>query len=187
MFRSALGQYLARPNSFCNTVMADERFVVIKDLYPKAKLHWLILPRSHTKDHPFMAFEDLDFLQQVREYADYVKKEALKHLQQSLPFALDDNWIKVGVHAVPTMDNLHIHVISKDMVSDSMKNNKHYNSFNTPFFVELDRFPIHENDAEAYNSYIKGDIKCWACGHSFGRQFKRLKEHLNDELGKIDR
>lgn len=50
------------------------------------------------------------------------------------------SFIKVGVHSTPSMSNLHIHVLTKDMNLPWMKNKKHYNSFCTDFFVELGMF-----------------------------------------------
>jgi len=42
---------------------------------------------------------------------------------------------KVGFHAEPSMQRLHLHVISRDFVSPSLKTKKHWNSFNTDLFV----------------------------------------------------
>ena len=40
------------------------------------------------------------------------------------------------------MKNLHVHVITKDFHSIKLKNKKHYNSFNTSFFIEYDQLPL---------------------------------------------
>lgn len=42
---------------------------------------------------------------------------------------------KIGYHAEPSMQQLHLHVISTDFNSPSLKTKKHWNSFNTAFFV----------------------------------------------------
>lgn len=42
---------------------------------------------------------------------------------------------KIGYHAAPSMHRLHLHVISRDFQSVCMKTKKHWNSFNTPFFL----------------------------------------------------
>lgn len=83
--------------------------------------------------------------------------------------------------------HLHIHVISTDRYSAFLKHRKHYNSFATPFFVELDAFPLAQDDKRRYpgkENYLGSDLKCWRCGHNFGRQFARLKEHLAIEFEK---
>jgi aprataxin len=175
-FRSALGQYLIRPHAFPNTLKATDEFVLIRDMYPKARIHWLILPRKYTNLRPFEAFEDIQFLNRVKEFARSQAEEAELQLGK-------EGMIKVGVHAVPSMDNLHIHVISRDMCSDKMKNAKHYNSFNTNFFVELSKFPVDDKiiAEEEEADLLKGDLICWRCGRTFGRKFAALKGHLDEE------
>lgn len=83
------------------------------------------------------------------------------------------------------MNHLHIHVISRDHYSDFLKHSKHYNSFNTPFFVDLEAFPLNEHDDRRHpgrEGYLKSDLKCWRCGQNFGNKFARLKEHLAVEF-----
>ncbi|ANB13448.1 Hnt3p [Sugiyamaella lignohabitans] len=100
------------------------------------------------------------------------------------------DYIRVGVHAVPSLSNLHIHIISKDMCSQRMKNAKHYNSFSTSFFVDFDDIPNLDPFDKRYNSaYMtnlvgkKSLVCCW-CQKDFGRSFKALKEHLSAEYNK---
>lgn len=40
---------------------------------------------------------------------------------------------KIGFHAQPSMQRVHLHVISRDFHSPCLKTKKHWNSFNTPF------------------------------------------------------
>jgi len=47
---------------------------------------------------------------------------------------------KLGFHALPSMSQLHMHVISEDFNSPSLKNKKHWNSFTSPFFVGTEEF-----------------------------------------------
>lgn len=91
----------------------------------------------------------------------------------------------VGVHAVPSMANLHIHVISVDRHSEKLKHRKHYNSFSTPFFVPLEDFPLSAGDERRWpgrEGYLKRDFSCWRCGVNFGTGFKKLKDHLEEEF-----
>lgn len=44
---------------------------------------------------------------------------------------------RIGFHAKPSMDHLHLHVVSTDFVSTFMKTKKHWNSFNTEHFLDL--------------------------------------------------
>lgn len=58
-----------------------------------------------------------------------------------------NTFIRAGVHSIPSMANLHVHVITQDFCLSRMKNKKHYNSFTTPFFVDFDSLePKSEED-----------------------------------------
>ena len=83
------------------------------------------------------------------------------------------------------MNHLHVHVLSKDMVSPCMKHRKHYQTFNTPFFVPLDAFPLAEDDERrhpGHAGYIERKLLCWRCGEDFGNKFAKLKVHLAEEF-----
>lgn len=91
--------------------------------------------------------------------------------------------VKVGVHSVPSMNHLHVHVLSRDMHSERMKHRKHYNSFTTEFFVPLDEFPMAEDDSRRrQHEWPSRPLICWRCGRDFGNRFKELNEHLEVEF-----
>ena len=106
------------------------------------------------------------------------------------PLPAGRNWhdaVVAGVHAHPSMSHLHIHVISIDRHSPCMRHRKHYNSFNTPFFVPLDDFPLPDGDDRwrpDEQGYLRQDMTCWRCGMNFGHRFAALKRHLEDEFDK---
>lgn len=90
-----------------------------------------------------------------------------------------------GVHAHPSMNHLHVHVMSVDRYSECLKHRKHYNSFATAFFVPVEDFPLAKDDVRrsaGEQGYLKMDFKCWRCGRVFGNQFAKLKEHLKEEF-----
>jgi aprataxin len=211
--RDGLGAYILSPQNYPATrvITYNDSFVTIHDLYPKSSVHCLLLPRSdkHTLLHPFDAFEDAEFLAAVRGEAKKLKTLVAKELRRKYgPFSKQDepreavlngeidadmlpegrDWekgVKVGVHAHPSMNHLHIHVISVDRHSECLKYKKHYNSFATPFFVELEDFPLAEDDVRrrpGKEGYLQGDMKCWRCGRNFENRFARLKEHLELEF-----
>lgn len=217
--RNGLGIYLANPSSFPATrvIFHSPTAVAINDMFPKATVHCLLLPRSpaHNLLHPFEALADPPFLAQVREDAAKLKDLTAKELQRILgqhsAAEADRNavlngeqeplvgerdgtvvlprgrdWmreIKVGVHAVPSMNHLHIHVFSRDMHSEKMKKRKHYNSFTTDFLVPLDDFPLAEDDPRRHQGkWPERPMLCWRCGKDFGNQFQKLKEHLEVEF-----
>ena len=57
--------------------------------------------------------------------------------------------LRVGIHAHPSMNHLHVHVLSRDMHSPCLKHRKHYNSFNTPFLIDVADFPLAGSCLEA--------------------------------------
>lgn len=192
----------------------DDDFVVIHDKYPKATVHALILPRSSRYQlmHPFEALADLDLLAKVRGQVVRVKALVASELQRRLgSFSAAEaarqavlngkteptdasglpsgrGWaseVRCGIHAVPSMRHLHIHVFSRDMHSPALRHRKHYNSFNTPFLVDIDDFPLSQDDPRRdtkREGYLAWDLKCWRCGRNYVSKFKELKEHLESEF-----
>ncbi|KAJ5945554.1 Aprataxin-like protein [Penicillium verhagenii] len=211
--RDGLGAYIAKPETYPSSVVVkyNEDFVAIHDMFPKSSLHLLLLPRDPTKTdlHPFDAFEDIEFLTKVRAEAHklralaatelrrkYGKDSAQEQARQAaliaepppdeLPTGRDwEKEIMCGVHAVPSMNHLHVHVIAVDRHSERLKHRKHYNSFATPFFVPIEDFPLSNDDLRrdpTRQGYLKRDFICWRCGEEFGNKFTLLKEHLEKEF-----
>lgn len=174
-------------------------------------MHILLLPRDLTKYtlHPFDAFADPTFLSLVRTKALSLRSLAASELRRHYTrfstldiarnTALDASpppdelppgrdWaseILIGVHAHPSMTHLHIHIISKDRVSECMRHKKHYNSFATPFLVPIEDFPLDEGDVRRHpgrEGWLESDLVCWRCGRGFGSKFKELKGHLEGEM-----
>lgn len=213
--RDALGAYIASPETYpASTVLYyNDDFVVINDLYPKSSVHVLLLPRDPSKYflHPFDAFDDQLFLQKVKIEVGKIRKMVagelrrkygrqsaqdlvrLKAMEQDPPPEPVDlpagrNWeqeVVSGIHAHPSMNHLHIHVLSVDRYSRCMKHRKHYNSFATPFLIGVEDFPLAENDVRRHpgrESYLKRDLVCWRCGRNFRSKFTNLKDHLETEF-----
>ena len=216
--RDGLGAYIASPESFptSRVIYHDEHFVVIKDLFPKASVHLLLLPRDPSKQllHPFDAFEDQTFLKEVQSQVRKLRLLVAKELRrlygkysaqdQKRQKAIEDSdpdvdyensadvppgrdWsqsIISGIHLGPSMKHLHVHVLSIDRHSECMRHRKHYNSFSTPFLVDVEDFPLDKDDKRRHpgrERYLDRDLKCWRCGREFGNKFARLKQHLEEE------
>ncbi|KAJ9652168.1 aprataxin-like protein [Neophaeococcomyces mojaviensis] len=228
-FASALLPYILHPESFPTTtiIRKTEHTVLLRDLFPKALVHLLLLPRDPAFYGltPFEAFNPkspshVAFLDMMRSEARSAAKLAASeltrlvgphsatckarnnvldtlpepgnsssltevaadHIPPARDFIKD---IRIGVHAEPSMNTLHVHIISIDSYSPALKHKKHYNSFNSNFFVPLDDFPLAEDDermkVEKQKEYAKGDMECWRCGKNYGNRFKELKTHLEDE------
>jgi len=211
--KDGLGAYTADPTVFGpeRIVYFNDEYVVIKDLYPKASIHLLVLTRNSEKNilHPFDAFEDLEFLAKTKvevertkeivaselrrrfgsgSTQDKVRLDAIESDEPSEELPQGRNWlseIKSGIHAHPSMNHLHVHVFSPDMVSDCMRHRKHYESFNTDFLVPLEAFPLSPEDPRRHprqNGIVDVDLVCWRCSKNFGNKFTRFKEHLAEEF-----
>ncbi|KAI0459868.1 HIT domain-containing protein [Xylaria acuta] len=213
--RDGLNAYTADPASFPagRVIYHNEFFVAINDLYPKSAVHTLLLPRSpRSRLHPFDAFEDPEFLASVQAETARLKRLAATELQRrygrfsaqekqreavlngdvdwedEAPLPVGRDWEKelfVGVHAHPSMNDLHVHVLSRDMVSECMRHRKHYQSFNTPFLIDVAEFPLAADDPRRHPAragYFDRDLRCWRCGKNFGNRFKKLKDHLTGEF-----
>ncbi|KAK3319128.1 HIT-like domain-containing protein [Apodospora peruviana] len=211
-WRGALLEYIEHPERFSDAVLrVTPNTVLIKDAFPKAMVHLLLLPRSkaHYELHPHEAFEDPEFLVMMKREADSAVHLAAAELRRQISsFSETDkarneaidagvpvdelpagrNYckeIRVGVHAHPSMDHLHVHIISSDMVSDRMKHRKHYNSMNTPFFIPLLAYPLAEDDKRRQtwyqNANLQSDLVCMRCRKNFGNKFADLKQHLEIE------
>ncbi|PLB40621.1 DNA 5'-adenosine monophosphate hydrolase [Aspergillus candidus] len=211
--RDGLGAYIANPDAYpANIVIShNDDFVAIHDMFPKSTLHLLLLPRDATKTHlhPFDALADPAFLAKVKAETSKLRTLAAAELRRkygrfsaqdkarqdalsadpppdTLPPGRDwEKEIMCGVHACPSMNHLHVHVMSVDRYSERLKHRKHYNSFSTPFFVGLEDFPLAEDDVRRHpgrEGFLKWDFVCWRCGRNFGNRFVALKAHLEEEF-----
>ncbi|OAL21663.1 hypothetical protein AYO20_11335 [Fonsecaea nubica] len=212
--RNGLLAYILEPAKFPSdiVILHNDKTVLVRDAFPKATVHLLLLPRDPAKQtlNPRDALDDQEFLDMVRTEASAAVKLAASELSRlispysetckariaamesenppdNLPPGRDfTKEFKVGIHAHPSMNHLHIHIISRDMHSDRLKHRKHYNSFNTDFFIPLEDFPLARDDIRRQTSYqnanLTKDYKCWRCGKMFGNKFTQLKAHLEDEF-----
>ncbi|NXK41169.1 APTX protein, partial [Piprites chloris] len=155
-------------------VYKDEKTVVIKDKYPKARYHWLILPwepisslKSVTRDH-------LELL----EHMHAVGKKMIEQCpaRERLEFRL-------GYHAIPSMSQLHLHVISQDFDSVALKTKKHWNSFTTDYFLNSqDVMEMVRNKGKVMvkdhvSELLKLPLRCHRCKQQLST-IPQLKEHL---------
>lgn len=174
-------------------VFKNEKFVCIRDKYPKSKIHLLLIPLLEAKLHKVEQIIQLpnaiEFLKELRTTAN--------HIIASNATEFKNANFNIGFHAVQSMQPLHMHIISDDFKSDCLKNKKHWNSFCSPYFVKLDDIIGHlENDlhnlADDYfksdkfnlrnraqlDEYLKMDLKCHKCNKTLNN-IPNLKAHLN--------
>ncbi|KAL6574576.1 hypothetical protein OROMI_011861 [Orobanche minor] len=171
----ALYNIAIHPDKHKNIVldMSDD-VVVINDAYPKAQRHVLVLARA----------DGLDSIADVRtEHVSLLKTMHDVGLKWAEKF-IDENkslLFRLGYHSVPSMRQLHLHVISQDFDSSHLKNKKHWNSFNTPFF--LDSVDVMKEVEDVGQVALKNDnvlameLRCHRC-RSAHPNVPRLKSHI---------
>lgn len=153
-FRNAFQKYIDNPDSCLELLLYnDENVLIIKDAFPKALRHYLIIPKSPNKTHvhPLLVFQnDPQFYTLIENYVKKTKQLIIDDLFGSGLLKFDkadtlatqefmNRFLKAGVHSIPSLSNLHVHVITQDFYSSRLKHKKHYNSFTTKFFVEFTR------------------------------------------------
>ena len=108
---------------------------------------------------------------------------------------------RYGYHAIPSMSLLHMHVISQDFVSDSLKTvrmllretnknqnfvlqKKHWNSFTTDYFLDaadvIDDLQANgavRVDTERMKKLLNQDLQCHRCSSNL-KTMPALKQHL---------
>ncbi|NXG56531.1 APTX protein, partial [Hemiprocne comata] len=161
-------------------VYKDEKTVVIKDKYPKARYHWLILPwdpisslKSVTRDH-------LELLEHMHAVGQKMIEQC--PARESLEFRL-------GYHAIPSMSQLHLHVISQDFDSPALKTKKHWNSFTTDYFlssqdvIDMVRSKGKVMVKDHTSDLLKLPLRCHRCKQQLST-IPQLKEHLRKHWAK---
>lgn len=153
----------------------DELCVLIADCFPKGKHHFLVIARDPSLEQP------LSLSSQHCELVEHMKSFAEARIK---PLQNDGVDFRLGFHSVPSMRQLHLHVVSTDLSGTGMKQKKHWNSFTTDFFVGVDeviatlrhggQVLIDRADCE---ELLKLPLNCNKCRTQFGTMPK-LKSHI---------
>lgn len=112
------------------TLYRDHICAIIHDRYPKSRKHFLTLPFDSRLN------EVRDLNRSHYELIEYMLNVSKQYVESCQPSRFG---YKYGFHVNPSMNRLHLHVISKDHDSSYLRHRKHYNSFTTPFFVPVDK------------------------------------------------
>ena len=157
-------------------VQSDELTVTIKDAFPKAKHHYLVLPRADISNFKSLDISHLNLLRHMLKCGQELV-DRLKLKQPLLRF-------RCGYHAVPSMIRLHMHVISQDFDSPCLKTKKHWNSFTSEFFIDAEEIlRMLENDGKVeldkgkYEAILKHPLKCHVCRTEL-QNIPKLKSHI---------
>ncbi|CAM6043843.1 unnamed protein product [Sphagnum compactum] len=175
----ALRAIVLHPEQHASIVLeVTDEAVVISDQYPKGQKHLLVIARRDGLDSiEDVCIEHLPILQHLHSLGETWATSLLKE-DPSLVFRL-------GYHWVPSMQQLHMHVISQDLDSPGLKNKKHWNSFTTDFFRDSqDILAEVENcgrvkpcSPEVEDRLLKMELRCHRC-HTAQPNIPRLKSHL---------
>ncbi|NWX24629.1 APTX protein, partial [Aegotheles bennettii] len=155
-------------------VYKDEKTVVIKDKYPKARYHWLILPWDPISSLKAVTRDHLELLEHMHAVGEKMIEQCPD--RESLEFRL-------GYHAIPSMSQLHLHVISQDFDSPALKTKKHWNSFTTDYFlnsqdvIEIVRSKGKVMVKDHVSELLKLPLRCHHCKQQLST-IPQLKEHL---------
>lgn len=173
-------------------VQSDELTVTIKDAYPKARHHYLVLPREdiphlralHPAHVPLLERMLTSGRKLAEEVGDGkgVGKEEGEERKGGARF-------RFGYHASPSMARLHMHVISQDFDSPCLKNKKHWNSFTSNFFLDAEavismlreRGKVELDVKGVYEPMLKLPLKCHVC-HREMQNMPKLKDHIRQHL-----
>ncbi|XP_018561611.1 aprataxin [Anoplophora glabripennis] len=156
-------------------VSSDDLVTVIKDVYPKAEFHYLILPKEDISSLKSVKKDHLHLLNHMEATANKLVAEE-KHKHRNF---------KISYHAEASMLRLHLHVISDDMNSPCVKTKKHWNSFNTDFFLKSTDVieGLKENgkvilpSRDECKKYMETPLKCHKCEY-LPKHMPDLKRHI---------
>ncbi|EAU88593.2 hypothetical protein CC1G_04299 [Coprinopsis cinerea okayama7 len=209
------------PSSLPNAVLfqSSDKYLTIFDAYPKSIFHFLILPRiedgavAGEESQGKFSVQELRNLKALLRTSDKQKAkkliEELKSEADSVKRQIEEEMVErygfkwgvwVGFHAVPSMEHLHLHVLSADLVSEKMKKKKHYNSFHPSlgFFLHIDDVlewfestpeyfeQVTELNPKKYESLLKDSLACFTCGSAM-KNIPTLKVHLQEEWDKLEK
>ncbi|WWC58533.1 uncharacterized protein I303_101076 [Kwoniella dejecticola CBS 10117] len=190
-------------------LLSSKNCLAVFDAYPKAKYHFLVLPR-----YPFPPQSDPDSKKSIAnlDSLDDLKSLLLKTSPAAREEILQDmanmaseveemirdemlksegfEWkVDIGFHAIPSMKHVHLHVISDDRISPSLKTKKHHNSFRPDlgFFIpimEVQRWIENDSNMQERVDALSGaeqllntPLTCHKCDE-FISNIPKLKTHL---------
>ena len=107
---------------------SDELTVTLKDRYPKARYHYLIVPRENINSVKELSQSNIALLEHIHQVAENLIAR-VQQVEPTLRF-------RFGYHAVPSMNRLHLHIISQDFDSPRLYKQHHWNTFNTEYFID---------------------------------------------------
>ncbi|CAF0726728.1 unnamed protein product [Rotaria sp. Silwood1] len=161
-------------------IYKDDLCTVIKDKYPKARIHLLVMPNEHIANLKSINDTHLPLLKHMLKVGKEVAEKTVAKANARGSFTD----FRYGYHAIPSMALLHMHVISQDFISDSLKTKKHWNSFTSGYFLDASQVidDLQANgsvriDTTRMGKLLDNELKCHRCSNKF-TTMPKLKQHL---------
>ena len=158
----------------------DRHCAIVSDPYPKSTVHCLVVPMDpHLQSLNDLTKDHVQLLQHMlwasAQYAEHLRSSSHPKLR-----------FISGFHSIPSLPPLHMHLISLDLDSDSLKHKKHYNSFATQFFLPtqsvIEDIGEHgevtrNQQVEQLMAFEKMPLRCLWCQQPF-EGMPELKGHI---------
>lgn len=155
----------------------NDKVVIIKDKYPKARFHFLIIPKESIANLKGLTKEHVPLLKHMHDEGEKLAKKSSSKLE-----------FRLGYHAIPSMSQIHLHVISQDFDSTCLKTKKHWNSFTTEYFINSsDLIAMMEEkgsiqfDPAKYSEILKHPLRCHVCKKD-SATMPALKTHIRSHF-----
>jgi aprataxin len=184
-WQDALVKYADYPESAGSSLTyCDDSVVVVRDAYPKARQHLLVVARTNIDTPLDLKADHVPLLQHMKNVASDILSNKLQNPRD----------MQLGFHAVPSMRRLHMHVISQDFESSCLRTKKHWISFtNGDFFLVID-FVIQELETknclgyEVEDKHILLKASGLVCPKCNGQEVSlpMMKKHYNKCYIKIN-
>ncbi|KAF5296077.1 hypothetical protein FQA39_LY12699 [Lamprigera yunnana] len=156
-------------------VRVDSRVVVIKDRYPKAEFHYLVIAKEEIGSLKEVTVKHLGLLEHMQKVAEDLVNED-RHKERRF---------KIGYHGEASMVRLHLHAISDDMNSSCLKTKRHWNTFTTRFFLDSKEIckklreegKISLPSLETCKDLLNTSLQCHKCKY-VPKNMPDLKKHI---------
>ena len=185
----ALVDIASNPSGKPGVLSYDDDIVVLRDAYPKAKVHLLVLARDPAlRDGPSsLRAAHVSLVEKMLSAARSATGRASAEANEGGEADAPRRAFRFGFHAKPSMPQLHMHAVSQDLRGSCMKTRRHWNAFATDFFRdasealrELRAKGALEWDEEEAESRVKMErLRCHACGDGPHPTMPKLFEHLD--------
>lgn len=123
-------------------------------------------------------------------------KQVVAHIEEEMIRLHGFKWkIWLGFHALPSMDHIHLHIVSSDLCSSFLSNKERYNGFHpkTGIFLHLHKVlrwferkdsyytrVVSQLSGRRYGPLLRKKMICWKCSADW-EDFPTFKAHLQEE------